>query len=213
MRSGILCAVALLALMGATANASSLGPYSSTYPTTLTDWSGNLTFPMFSPSNGTLTAVVLDLSSSMSTVLTIHNTSPSGSTGWAKTEVVLTVQDPSGYFGNPQVDFLSPQYNFALGAGEQVTSGTLVRNGSNSGLSYTDAGTLAEFTGTGNISISAFTNTYAVISYTGGNTDAVQVTNASANGHITYFYDTPEPLTLSLLAVGGMALLRRRRCC
>ena len=192
------------------ANAGMAGPYSNTIPSSLTDWSSSLVFPKFDSSLGTLTSVQFDLSSGMSTVLTVHNTAPSGSSGWAKTEVILTVQDPNGYFGSPQIDYLSPQYNFALGAGQEVTSGTLTKTSSDS-WTYSDAGTLAEFTGSGNINISAFTNTYAVISYTGGNSDAVQVTNAQANGKITYFYDVPEPATMSLLTLGGLAMLRRRK--
>lgn len=207
-RTLIVLAIALA--IPSLASAGIAGPYSNTIPSGLTDWSSSLVFPKFDSSLGTLTSVQFDLSSGMSTVLTVDNTAPSGTSGWAKTEVILTVQDPNGYFGSPQLDFMSPQFNFTLDANATVTSGTLTKTSSGS-WTYSDAGTLAEFTGSGNISLSADTLTYAVISYTGGNAAAVQVTNAQATGTIRYFYDVPEPATMSLLTLGGLAMLRRRK--
>ncbi|MFA6135060.1 MAG: PEP-CTERM sorting domain-containing protein [Phycisphaerae bacterium] len=186
------------------------GPYTSTIPSGLTDWSSSLVFPKFDSSLGTLTSVQFELSSGMSTTVTVQNDGNSTSSGWAKTEVILTVQDPNGYFGSPQIDYMSPAYDFVLDPNQTATSGTLTKTSSDSWI-YSDAGTLAEFTGSGNISLSAATLTYTVLSYTGGNAAAVQVTDAQATGKITYFYDVPEPATLSLLAVSGLAMLRRRK--
>ena len=51
----------------------------------LTDWLGTLSFPQFNSALGTLDIVQIDLSGSLSTVLTITNSSPTGSSGTAKT--------------------------------------------------------------------------------------------------------------------------------
>jgi hypothetical protein len=200
----------------APAQADILGPYSSSISSALTDWSGNMVFPQFDSSLGTLMSVELYVGSSFDTVLTVSNTGDSSSSGWAKTEVQVFVLDSGNYLGidAPQLDLYSPQYNFSLGANQSITSGQINKSGTFN-QTYTDSNILTEFTGAGNITLNASTVTNTVISYTGGNTNATQVTHASATGKITYNYEpVPEPTTLVLLASGLLCLvfcLRRKR--
>jgi hypothetical protein len=186
------------------------GPFTTTTPIPymLTDWTGNLSFPMFDSSLGTLTEVDLALSGSMNTVLTVHNRSQVGvgSTGWAKTELQVSVVDASNLFALPQIDLYSPRFEYTLGPGDSTTSETLNKSAS-SNDQYSDPAVLAEFTGPGIIMLSASTFTQTMIANTGCNTDAWQVTQAELTGTVTYHYSVPEPSTIALLCTGAVGLL------
>ncbi len=200
--------VAVLAFSGVAA--ADTVTYATTTPigSTLTDWVDTLAFQKFNPSLGTLNSVKLDLSGSLSTVLTITNSSPSGSNGTAQTEVQMTVQDAGGNLIAPQIDLISPIYVYNLGAGQFMTSGTIIKSG-NSSDTYTSSAVRSAFTGTGNIVLDASTFTQTLLANTGGNTAADQVTSAQLTGSVTYNY-VPEPATISLLVLGGLAVIRRR---
>lgn len=195
------------------------GPFTTTtpIPSTLTDWTGSLTFPLFDKNLGTLLSMELDLNASFTTQLTVTNSSPSGSSGTARTEVQVTVQSPLNHLSVPEIDLLSPSYSYNLAANTSVVSNVLTKSGMSSDL-YTVAAVLNEFSavGGGTIVLPASTFTQTVLSNTGGNTAASQVTNAGLTGTITYHYvATPEPSTFALLGIGAFGLLanawRRRR--
>ena len=98
MKRSLLVVLGCLAcsLFMSVVQASSSGPFttSTPIPSTLTDWTGSLSFPKFNSALGTLEDVQLDLSGGFTTTLTVTNDSLAGSSGSAKTEVQLTVQDP-----------------------------------------------------------------------------------------------------------------------
>jgi hypothetical protein len=194
------------------------GPFTTTtpIPSTLTDWIGSLAFPMFDSSLGTLTSVKLDLTGNFSTVITVTNIGTSSSTGTAKTEVAVTVQDGGNNLLVPELDMFSSNFSFTnLPAGQSVTSGTIIKSGSSSDI-YTLPAVLAEFTGPGTIVLPASTYTQTWIAYNGGNSNATQVTNAQLTGSVTYTYaPVPEPSTFALFGIGAFGLLgyvwRKRR--
>ena len=188
------------------------GPFMTTTPISLalTDLTGALTFAKFDSSLGNLTGVQIDLSGYMTTSLTVTNCSLQSSSGTAKTELQLTVQDAGSNLIAPTIDIFSSSFNYNLGAGESATSGTLTKSGSSSDL-YTSAAILSAFTGTGSIALTAFSFTQTWLTNTGGNTSASQITQASLNGCITYFYDVPEPATMALLTLGGFVFRKRSR--
>jgi hypothetical protein len=185
------------------------GPFTTTTPIsyTLTDWTGSLSFAKFDSSLGALTEVDMTINGAMRTVLTVTNNSPQGSSGTAKTELQMSVQDPGANFTPPQLDFFSPNFVFNLGPNGSVTSGTLTKTASDTQV-YTTAAILSEFNGPGTIVCPASTFTQTWIAYNGGNADAVQVTDGSLTGTVTYHYNpVPEPGTLGLLLAGAACLV------
>jgi len=205
--------------MGSAVFAATSGPFvtSTPIPFTLTDWTGTLAFQKFNSALGTLTGVDIAITGNMQTVLTVTNTSPSGSTGTAKTELQMSLVDPGGYMSgdNPLLDFFSPNYSFNLGPNQSVTSGTLTKSASAT-WSSTAGNVLSEFTGPGNIVLNGSTYTQTWVAYNGGNAAATQVTQGSLTGNITYYYNpvqTPEPSGLVLLgsALAGLVTLVKRR--
>ena len=192
-------------------SAATLTVNSNTISATGTDWVSTLVFPQFNPLMGTLQSVEMTVGSTIHTVLTVRNTDGAlASLGYAKTEVYVSVQDVGHNLPAPQLDLVSPQYDFSLNAGQSVTSGTITKSGLDTQL-FTDAPILAAFTGDGNVSLDARTLTNTLISYSGGNTSAVQVTTAGLTGTVTYTYLVPESSSALLGGLGALALLRRRR--
>jgi PEP-CTERM motif-containing protein len=212
LKKFVLC-ILLLCVLPGISFATTSGPFTTTTPITLTatDWTNSLSFPQFDSGLGILNSVTIDLSGSLSTVLTVTNNSPNGSSsGAAMTMLQMTVQDSGSNLNAPTIDMSSPLYSYSLGAGGSVTSGTLTMNGISSDT-YTLAAVIAEFTGPGTILLDASTFTQTGLFNTGGNTFASQLTDASLTGTVTYDYTVPEPATMSLMSIGGLALLRKRR--
>lgn len=185
--------------------------YSTTtpIPSTKTDWIGSLAFPKFNPTMGILESVQIDLSGTMQSTLTVTNNASSASNGRANTHFLLIGQDVGGNLNAP-VDTMGPSFNYNLTPGGSLVSGLLTRNFSSSDV-YTAPVVLAEFTGVGNLSLDASTFTETALFNSGGNTDASQVTFASATGTVKYSYRVPEPAALALLLLGGMLVIARRR--
>jgi len=224
---GVLGIGGLVGMVGSV-HANTLGPVSATgtVSSTLTDWSGNLTFPQFNPALGTLTNVSLTFNSAMTTNLKVTNTGNSSSSGLADTKLELSITDasgvlPGGTYLGPAIGYSgeelnytnSPDYTYTnLAAGGNISSGTLTGNGTYTG-SFGNASLLSEFTGGGSVVLPASTFTTTTITNTGGNTNANQVTDAGLTGTVTYTYNptVPEPATMSLLVLGGTAALLQRR--
>lgn len=188
--------------------------YNTSTPIALsrTDWANSLLFQKFDPALGTLTQVDLSITGYIETTLTITNNAASPSSGNAKTHVELTVVDPLALL-SVMPDIYSPKFDYSLNPGEQVVSGLLTKSASDSG-SWTAAAILAEFTGSGDISMDASTFTESVLANTGGNTAASQETFASATGTVTYYYNPIVPEPTSIVVLGTMlfgAFVARRR--
>lgn len=186
----------------------------SAIPSLTTDWSNILAFPKFNPALGTLISFELDLTSTLNTTLTITNNGLISSQGTAKTEMTLSVKDVGNFLTVPQIDLLSPSYSYSLAPGGTATSPVLTSTGTSANI-YTLPALLAEFTGTGNISLTASTFTQTLLANSGGNSFAAQMSLASANGGVIYTYNpvaVPEPGTAIFgVACIGIAALRRRR--
>jgi hypothetical protein len=177
-----------------------------------------LAFQQFNPLLGTLNSVELQFSSSLTTTLTVINTSESSSSGTVKTELQVSVDDSGDNLlgDTPQLDILSPAFAYSLAGGGNISSPLLSKSGSSDNV-YTFLNVLTEFTGNGNFSLGASTFTQTDLSNTGGNTSSSQVTDASLTGTVTYTFTdapngVPEPTTMALMggALIGLGLLRKR---
>lgn len=179
-----------------------------------TNWINTLQFPKFDPTLGTLTSVQLNLSSALNTTLTVTNSAASVSSGTAKTELLLAVQDAGNLFGStPQLDYFSPGYAYSLSPSQSTSSPLLSGSGTSSDV-YSLAAILAEFKGIGNISLTASASAFTALANSGGNTFSSQVSSANANGEVVYtFTPVPEPHAAAMLcsACIGLAASRRRR--
>lgn len=206
----ILAAFSNNALAALMVSSPAVTPISSTP----TDWNTVLQFPKFNPALGTLISFELDLTSTLNTSLSITNNSASASHGTAKTETLLSVQDVGALLTFPQIDLVSPAYTYSLAPGQNSVSPLLTTTGTSSNI-YSSLPILAEFTGVGNITLNASTFTQTLLSNSGGNTFASQISFASANGTVIYTYNpvaVPEPGTaLFGVACVGIAAFRRRR--
>lgn len=204
----------LLAILPSLAVASTISYDATAIPLTRTDWNGAttqyLSFQQFNPALGTLQSVELILNGGISTTLTATNTSLSSSTGHVNSHVKFTVQDAGGNLSVPQIDLLSADLPFTLSPLESVTMLTPITKSGSSDETYTQDAIRTEFTGGSTVSLLATTWSETLVAYTGGNALGEQVTDASLGGKVIYTF-TPEPATLSLLALGGLLIARRRK--
>jgi len=223
----ILTGAAALVLVTGVASADTIGPLTTTTPitTALTDFNDTLAFAQFNPLLGTLESVTFDINGSLTTTLTVTNSDIGGvaSQGTATTELQISVEDadnslgfsnetlPPPPFGNPLLTLLSNPFGYNLAPDTSTTSGPLSKSADSGPLVFTSAAVLGEFTGTGSEDLNAVTLTQTLLSNTGGNTTATQVTDASVSGTVTYTYlaastGTPEPATFALFSGALLAI-------
>ncbi|MFA5291568.1 MAG: PEP-CTERM sorting domain-containing protein [Phycisphaerae bacterium] len=223
LKRGLFVCVLGVLLTAMPALADTIGPFFTTaIPLTTTDWPGtpdatSLTFQQFDSSLGTLTKVIFNLSGFMNTDITVTNNGGTSSTGDAHTRLRLyigypTVESPTLSLGAPQIDISSDDFvftNLAPGGSVSESFDDIYFSASKQ---YTAANILAAFTGAGTITLDADTLTQTVVSYSGGNTIATQITEASLEeGCVTYIYTpVPEPATIALLTIGALASIKRK---
>jgi hypothetical protein len=223
--STVLAACALAAIP-ALSSAQVVGPLAPTAPivnevTELTSYFGPdvLEFAKFDSSLGTLLSVFITGTGSINSNVTVTNDAATPSSGSVSAASQFTFESPD-FTDLIVFTAFTNTANYNLAPGQTTTFNGL--SGSNNGNALiTDPGQLAFFIGGAgdmiNIGVATFTQTF--LANTGGNTSASQVTVASANGSVTYNYqsnsEVPEPGTWAMLAgMGGFGarfVLRRRR--
>ena len=213
-----LVVVGLILVVGNIAGAAYV-QYSATVdpasPNTL-PWDKTATFQKFNTSLGHLDSVTLSLTTSLVSTLTATNaspTNPSTGTVWAESNTV--VADRGGYL-TQTLHTTSDTYAFSLAGGQQSTDPDTkvgIKHLDNSSL---PSGLISELTnsggGTAYLTMDA-TNAQAkvITSVDTGIATGSASTDVVLTGFVGYTYTVPEPATMSLLALGGLALLKRRR--
>ncbi len=194
-----------------------------------TDWDQSGTFQLFNTSLGTLLSVSLSARFAETSTVTVSNnpTATKVSTGSARTKSILQLSsDVSGITdaiqsalgsGSPDtLDLLGGKFLYnklAAGASASGPSNGSIASGI---VLDTDPADIAAFEAAGPVfaTIFASTNTLTVLSNTGGNASANQVTSAGGNFTVAYTYRqaVPEPGSAVLVGIGllGAGFVRRR---
>jgi hypothetical protein len=234
-----LLAVGALGLFAPAANAQiqTLVVNATPIPLTSTEFRLPLTAPKFNTALGTLLSVKLDLGVSIESDITVQNVGSSPSDGSVFTRLFAWIADPALQLTDPGVNNIgvvqpgafiatveTPLTDFPA-PGDQLdpneTFSILDQVGSSSASNtFSNAAFIDQFKGgpLDTITMTGATDTFTVLSFSGGNTNAAQTTLAQMNLQITYTYTAgavaPEPSALGLLAVGlpiGLGIVRRRR--
>jgi len=215
MKKWLMMLVAMV--LGLSCQAGSVS-YTNSIAFTLTDWTNSVALAQFNPDLGYLVSIQVAVKSDLSTTLTVQNNSISPSSGTAITQLKqYLLTGSSALFGSsPVLDYAGPDFNYGLDGNGIITSGLLTASASATGNLVTDYATLAGFTGTGYVDLTAYTYTRTFISNAGGNTAATQSTTADFTAVVTYDYSAtpvPEPSVVALCGLGmaGLMLCRRGR--
>ena len=195
--------------------------YTSTLDTTPTDINTSLSLAKFNTTLGTLQSVTITLSSTASTIITVTNSASTESSGSVYTSVKWTLTDPFSLFGNSvKLTVLVPDEDgitYSLEPSGSVVTPLATASGS-SNYTFNTANILSEFSDAagGLISLGLNSVTKTTLTNTGGNTGAVQATNANAVATVTYTYNpiaVPEPssLWMAFCGIGALAFIHRLR--
>lgn len=206
-----------------TAQAGSLA-FTNVFDRTRVDWTNNWNnVPKFDTSLGTLTQVVFSIRSFADTQFVISNGSSSAESGAVQAEVSLYSKSGPLALGAPQlqnIDFPGDGpddngfygYSFTDLQPQQVINTPTYSTNLFYSRTYFDAPTLNSFTGPGTLNFTNYTFTTTAANYVNGNSEVIQNTFAGDTILLTYNYiSIPEPASLVLIGMGGLAFYTRRR--
>ncbi|WP_317202178.1 FxDxF family PEP-CTERM protein [Janthinobacterium sp.] len=184
---------------------------------------GVLDFSKFDTSLGTLQSVKIDLYSDFSTIISVENTSrssPATILGTATGHLTLSTPSTGALAtltSTASHSFSETIYDshndFAGTSGGVYASGPSLFSSTHT---YSDAATLALFSGAGLLHTNLAGSATALVQGISGNTRSLVISSFDAYSHVTYNYISavPEPETYAML-LGGLGLLgfiaRRRR--
>jgi hypothetical protein len=211
----LLIGVAAVSVFTAVAQADTIS-YSSSIPLATTNWDSSITIPLFDPSLGTLDSIQFSLSGHVEGSAGFENKDAEPATITMDLQAFLKLQRPDNSVLVLTMPVASTSDNASAWDGIDDYAGTsgktypnLMADSSDSATS-SSAADLALFTGVGNITLPVT----AVGASTGsgaGNLLLQFSTFASAGATVTYNYTVPEPASLGLMGLSGVALLFRRR--
>lgn len=229
--------LALTLASGANAQVVNTICFEDAIPLTQTNWGPGgppspLEVPMFDTSLGTLTSISITFGGEVISSFDVDNESPqTESVGTATAQSRLRLFDPS----NNEILVVTPaSAAVAFGplavdeatdgngdfAGPDATTLADVAGSGSENLILTDAGSLALFSGAGNIALPVEARAQSFVEENTGNFASLILTSASANLEVCYTYTTvpqqevPEPGAWAVMGIGlvtGLGMLRRLR--
>jgi hypothetical protein len=218
--SGVLSSLAV-AVTATTAKASTIS-YSDNIPLTVPAFGSDLYLPQFNPALGTLTGITMDVGGDLDATWSITNDNHSG------TAYLLMYQDLTISEGANTLLFASEHtegvYKASLDDSDPIFNGECVTLAITAGPSTATADlweepvggtdqTISDFTdyvGTGTVTLPVTSNLSEEASIPGGNYSENPAPLTDAYATVTYTY-VPEPASFSLLGLGILGLLSRRR--
>ncbi len=175
---------------------------------TPTNWINPLlTIPKFDPINGNLCMVVVRLSASLEAALHATNTAavPASLTATMNVNANITAPAPIANFSATPIASMQT-INVPAAGMTDFLAGPVP---SFIEQTFTTPGDLNQFVGPGTLIFGASANGNFSFTTNTGNADLTGSTRASAKIIVTYY--VPEPGTISLLGLGAVALVARRR--
>lgn len=167
--------------------------------------------PQFDPANGTLNSVTLTMSGRALSTFTYDGSAASGILRVWQDNVLSVLYDGSDVLAQSQTLFLSHNYPVTLplpGNGMELWVLFLPQ----SQTVFSSALDLANFTGMGAIPVGAEYYNLPVVTVTSGLVTWSLDNSSSVTAIVTYdFTPVPEPGVISILIVGGLAFVYRKR--
>ena len=192
--------------------------YTDSFSLLPTNWSDLMTIPKWDPSlypGSWLASVYVELDGHVQGSAAFENEDTSPAIVTMDLSAILRMNRPDGSVLVLTIPVTSTSDNATAYDGITDFAGTSGKTypslsaDKSENDTHTSAGDLALFTGSGNISLPILANGASTGSG-GGNLSLQFSTSASTGAKVVYNY-IPEPMTMSLLSIGGLALLRRKR--
>ena len=207
--------VVLVGLLSAPAAANTI-TYTDSIALDTTNWSDTVSIPKFNPTFGTLDSIKYTLTGHVEGTAKFENQDGAAATITMDLSSILKLQRPDLTTIVISVPVASTSDDVAAYDGVLDYAGTSGKTYSNlsndlsENVTSSTAADIALFTGTGDIVMPVLA-TGASTGSGSGNLVLQFATAASANVEVVYTYTVPEPTTMGLLSLGGLALIRRRK--
>ena len=218
MRKFFVLSIAGLLLISSLASANIVS-YTYNKPLSSTNWTQSFNVQKFDPTLGALNSVTISVAGSLSQTLMFENFGSAGSITFSNSSGTTGCLYKVKYTGGSDLVTLdivdAPTYSYTAYDGVMDFGGTSGKTDVVGKMDsffdiFTDLSTLIDFTGPGTIGLDATATGRS--HYQGGGNIAVGVsTRAGSDVTVTYDYTVPEPATMLLLGLGGLALIRKHR--